>query len=137
MILTHEQAATIRKVLRDSKTIAVVGLSPKPHRPSHQVASYLMEVGYTIIPVNPGQDAILGRTCYANLRAIPTPVDMVDIFRRQKAVLPIVEEAISIGAQFIWMQEGIVNKEAAAKAESAGLTVIMNRCTKIDHMNLL
>ena len=137
MILTHEQAATIRKVLRDSKTIAVVGLSPKPHRPSHQVASYLMEVGYTIIPVNPGQDAILGRTCYPNLRAIPTPVDMVDIFRRQEAVLPIVEDAISIGAQFIWMQEGIVNKEAAAKAESAGLTVIMNRCTKIDHMNLL
>ena len=137
MILTHEQAATIRKVLRDSKTIAVVGLSPKPHRPSHQVASYLMEVGYTIIPVNPGQDAILGRTCYPNLRAIPTPVDMVDIFRRQEAVLAIVEDAISIGAQFIWMQEGIVNKEAAAKAESAGLTVIMNRCTKIDHMNLL
>ena len=137
MILTNEQAATIHKVLRDSKTIAVVGLSPKPHRPSHQVASYLMEVGYTIIPVNPGQNTILGRTCYPNLRAIPTPVDMVDIFRRQEAVLPIVEDAISIGAQFIWMQEGIVNKEAAAKAESAGLTVIMNRCTKIDHMNLL
>ena len=137
MILTNEQTAAIRKVLRDSKTIAVVGLSPKPHRPSHQVASYLMEVGYTIIPVNPGQDAILGRTCYPNLRAIPTPVDMVDIFRRQETVLPIVEEAISIGAQFIWMQEGIVNKEAAAKAESAGLTVIMDRCTKIDHMNLL
>jgi predicted CoA-binding protein len=112
MILTNEQAATIRKVLRDSKNIAVVGLSPKPHRPSHQVASYLMEVGYTI-------------------------VDMVDIFRRQEAVLPIVEDAISIGAQFIWMQEGIINKEAAAKAETAGLTVIMNRCTKIDHMNLL
>jgi predicted CoA-binding protein len=137
MILTNEQAATIHKVLRDSKTIAVVGLSPKPHRPSHQVASYLMEVGYTIIPVNPGQSTILGRTCYPNLRAIPTPVDMVDIFRRQEAVLPIVKDAISIGAQFIWMQEGIVNKEAAAKAESAGLTVIMNRCTKIDHMNLL
>ena len=137
MILTYEQTAAIRKVLRDSKTIAVVGLSPKPHRPSHQVASYLMEVGYTIIPVNPGQNTILGRTCYPNLRAIPTPVDMVDIFRRQEAVLPIVEDAISIGAQFIWMQEGIINKEAAAKAESAGLTVIMNRCTKIDHMNLL
>ena len=137
MILTDEQAATIRKVLRNSKTIAVVGLSPKPHRPSHQVASYLMEVGYTIIPINPGQDNILGRTCYPNLRAIPTPVDMVDIFRRQETVLPIVEEAISIGAQFIWMQEGIINKEAAAKAESAGLIVIMNRCTKIDHITLL
>ena len=137
MTLSSENVAAIRKILRESKTIAVVGLSPKPNRPSHQVACYLMEVGYTIIPVNSGQDAILGRTCYPNLRAIPTPVDMVDIFRRQEAVLPIVEDAISIGAQFIWMQEGIVNKEAAAKAESAGLTVIMNRCTKIDHMNLL
>jgi len=137
MILSNEQVAIIRKVLRDSKTIAVVGLSPKPHRPSHQVASYLMEAGYTIIPVNPGQDVILGQTCYPNLRDIPTPVDMVDIFRRQEAVLPIVEDAIGIGARFIWMQEGIVNEEAAAKAETAGLTVIMDRCTKIDHMNLL
>jgi predicted CoA-binding protein len=137
MILTNEQAAAIRKVLRDSKTIAVVGLSPKPHRPSHQVASYLMEVGYTIIPVNPGQDIILGQTCYSNLRDIPTPVDMVDIFRRQEEVVPIVEDAIGIGARFIWMQQGIVNEEAAGKAEAAGLIVIMDRCTKIDHMNLL
>ena len=137
MILPAEKVATIRKILRDSRTIAVVGLSPKPHRPSHQVASYLMEVGYTVIPVNPGQDVILGQTCYPNLRAIPTPVDMVDIFRKPEAILPIVEDAIIIGVQFIWMQEGIVHEEAAAKAEAAGLTVIMDRCTKIDHMNLL
>jgi len=137
MILSAEQLAIIRKVLTDSKTIAVVGLSAKPHRPSHQVARYLMEAGYTIIPVNPGQDTILGHTCYPNLRAIPTPVDMVDIFRRPEAVLPIVEDAIDIGAKFIWMQEGIVNEEAAAKAKAAGLEVIMDRCTKIDHMNLL
>lgn len=137
MILAAEQAAIIRRVLKDSKTIAVVGLSPKPQRPSHQVARYLMEAGYTIIPVNPGQDSILGLPCYPDLRAIPTPVDMVDIFRRPQAVLPIVEDAIAIGARFIWMQEGIVNKEAAAKAEAAGLTVIMDRCTKIDHLNLL
>ena len=137
MILSSEHVATIRKVLRDSKTIAVVGLSPKPHRPSHQVASYLMAVGYTIIPVNPGQDAILGQTCYPNLRAIPTPVDMVDIFRKPETILPIVEDAIAIDARFIWMQEGIVNEEAAAKAEAAGLLVIMDRCTKIDHMNLV
>jgi predicted CoA-binding protein len=137
MILSSEQVATIRKVLRDSKTIAVVGLSPKPHRPSHQVASYLMEAGYSIIPVNPGQDEILGQVCYPNLRAIPGSVDMVDIFRRPEAVLPIVEDAIAIGAQCIWMQEGIINTEAAAKAQAAGLTVIMDRCTKIDHMNLL
>jgi len=137
MILFSVDVATIRKVLRDSKTIAVVGLSPKPHRPSHQVASYLMEAGYTIIPVNPGQDAILGQTCYPNLRAIPTPVDMVDIFRKPETILPIVEDAIAIDARFIWMQEGIVNEEAAAKAEAAGLLVIMDRCTKIDHMNLV
>ena len=137
MILSSEHAATIRKVLRESKTIAVVGLSPKPNRPSHQVASYLMKAGYTIIPVNPGQDNILGQTCYPNLRDIPTPVDMVDIFRRQEEVVPIVNDAIGIGARFIWMQQGIVNEEAAEKAEAAGLEVIMDRCTKIDHMNLL
>ena len=137
MILSAEQTAIIREVLRASKTIAVVGLSPKPDRPSHQVASYLMEVGYTIIPVNPGQDTILGLACYPNLRDIPTPVDMVDIFRKSDAVLPIAQDAIAIGAKFIWMQEGIVNEEAAAKATAAGLEVIMDRCTKIDHMNLL
>ena len=137
MILSTEQVTTIRKILKDSRTVAVVGLSPKPHRPSHQVARYLMEAGYTIIPVNPGQDTILGLNCYPNLRAIPTPVDMVDIFRRPETVLPIVEDAIAIGAKFIWMQEGIVNEDAARKAEEAGLAVIMDRCTKIDHMNLL
>jgi len=137
MILPAEKVAKIRQILKDSKIIAVVGLSPKSHRPSHQVAQYLIDAGYTIIPVNPGQDIILGLPCYPKLRAIPTPVDMVDIFRRSDAVLPIVEDAIAIGAKFIWMQEGIVNEEAAAKAEAAGLTVIMDRCTKIDHMNLL
>ena len=137
MILQAEKVAAIRRILTDSKTIAVVGLSPKPNRPSHQVALYLMEAGYTIIPVNPGQDAILGQICYSSLRDIPVPVDMVDIFRRSESVMPVVEEAIDIGARFIWMQEGVINEEASAKAERAGLTVIMNRCTKIDHMNLL
>jgi predicted CoA-binding protein len=137
MILQAEKVAAIRRILTDSKTIAVVGLSPKPNRPSHQVALYLMEAGYTIIPVNPGQDAILGQICYSSLRDIPVPVDMVDIFRRSESVMPVVEEAIDIGARFIWMQEGVINEEASAKAERAGLTVIMDRCTKIDHMNLL
>ena len=136
MILSVEQVATIRTILRNSKTIAVVGLSPKPHRPSHQVASYLLKAGYSIIPVNPGQDEILGLPCYPNLRAIPVPVDMVDIFRTPGAALAIVEDAIAIGARFIWMQEGIVNEAAAAKAEAAGLKVVMDRCTKIDLMNL-
>ena len=137
MILAAGQVKKIRKILRESKTIAVVGLSPKPHRPSHEVARYLMEAGYTVIPVNPGQDAILGLTCYPNLRAIPTQVDMVDIFRRSEAVMNIIDDAVAVGARFIWMQEGIVNQEAAAKAEAAGLIVVMDRCTKIDHMNLL
>ena len=137
MIPAAAQVASIRRILRDSQIIAVVGLSPKPQRPSYQVARYLMEAGYTIIPVNPGQDTILDLPCYRSLKAIPTQVDMVDIFRRPEAVLPIVEDAIAIGAKYIWMQEGIVHKEAAAKAEAAGLIVIMDRCTKIDHMNLL
>jgi len=137
MILAAEQVKKIRKILLESKTIAVVGLSPKPYRPSHEVARYLMEAGYTIIPVNPGHDALLGLTCYPNLRAIPTQIDMVDIFRRSEAVMNIIDDAVAVGARFIWMQEGIVNQEAAAKAEAAGLIVVMDRCTKIDHMNLL
>ena len=137
MILAAEEVKKIRKILRESKTIAVVGLSPKPHRPSHEVARYLMEAGYTVIPVNPGQDTLLGLTCYPNLRAIPTQIDMVDIFRRSEAVMNIIDDAVAVGARFIWMQEGIVNQEAAAKAEAAGLIVVMDRCTKIDHMNLL
>ena len=137
MILSAEQVIKIRKILEESKSVAVVGLSPKPQRPSHRVARYLMETGYTIIPVNPGHESILGLPCYPNLRAIPTSVDLVDIFRRPETVLPVVEDAIAIGARFIWMQEGIVNEEAAAKAEAAGLTVIMDRCTMVDHMNLL
>jgi predicted CoA-binding protein len=137
MILSAEELATIRRILRDAKTIAVVGLSPKPHRPSHQVARYLMAAGYTVIPVNPGHDTILDLPCYPNLKAVPVPVDMVDIFRRSEFVPPIVEDAIAIGARFIWMQEGIMNREAAAKAKAAGLAVIMDRCAMVDHMNLL
>ena len=137
MILAREQVEKIRRILRNSKTIAVVGLSPKPHRPSHQVAQYLMTSGYTIIPVNPGHESLLGLPCYSNLREIPIPVDLVDIFRRPEMVMDIVEDAIAVGAKFIWMQEGIIQEEAAAKAEAAGLEVVMNRCTKIDHINLL
>jgi predicted CoA-binding protein len=137
MIPTSQEIETIRTVLKDAKVIAVVGLSPKPQRPSYQVACYLRDAGYTIIPVNPGHDTILGLPCYPNLRTIPIRVDLVDIFRRQEAVMPIVEDAIAIGARCIWMQEGIVNEAAAAKAAAAGLVVIMDRCTKIDHMTLL
>jgi len=133
----NHQAAAIRNILQNTKTIAVVGLSPKPGRPSNQVASYLKAAGYTIIPVNPGQDTLLGLTCYPDLKAIPEPVDMVDIFRRPEYVLPVVKEAISIRAKVVWMQSGIINEEAAELAEEAGLTVVMDRCTMVDHMDLL
>ncbi len=124
----------LRKIFVETKNIAVVGLSPKENRPSHQVARYLLEAGYTIIPVNPGQEQILGRKCYPDLLAIEGPVDVVDIFRRADQVEPIVRDAVSIGARVVWMQQGIVNEQAAALAENAGLTVIMDRCIKVDHM---
>ena len=136
MNFINDQAAAIRNILKNTTTIAVVGLSPKPSRPSNQVAQYLKDAGYTIIPVNPGQDSLLGLPCYPSLQAIPGPVDMVDIFRRSEFVLPIVAEAIAIKAKVIWMQSGIINEAAARLAEEAGLKVIMDRCTMVDHMNL-
>ncbi|MDR9501458.1 MAG: CoA-binding protein [Desulfurivibrionaceae bacterium] len=126
----------IREILAHTRTIAVVGLSPKENRPSHQVARYLMAAGYVVIPVNPGQSEILGRTCYASLLDIPQPVDLVDIFRRSEEVGEVVAQAVAIKARVIWMQQGIVNQEAAAVAREAGLTVIMDRCLKVDHAAL-
>lgn len=120
------------RLLGQSRTVAVVGLSPNPKRPSHQVASYLQTAGYQIIPVNPGHLEILGQPCYPDLRSVPMPIDIVDIFRKAEAVEPIVREAIAIGAKVIWMQQGIVNETAARLAEEAGLTVIMDRCLKIE-----
>ena len=124
----------LRKIFAETGNIAVVGLSPKENRPSNQVARYLLEAGYRIIPVNPGQEKILGLKCYPNLLAIEGPVDVVDIFRRADQVEPIVRDAVSIGARVIWMQQGIVNEQAAVLAENAGLTVIMDRCIRVDHM---
>lgn len=123
------------QILREAQTIAVVGLSPKPERPSHQVASYLLAAGYTVIPVNPGHDKILGLQVYPDLASIPGPVDIVDIFRNTKDVPPIVEAAIAIKAKVIWMQLGIAHEEAAAKARAEGIVVVMDRCIKIDHQH--
>ena len=125
---------TLQRIFAASKTIAVVGLSPKTNRPSNQVALYMQKAGYRIIPVNPGQTGILGETCYPDLQSIPEPVDVVNIFRRPELVKPIVRDAVAIGAKVVWMQQGIVNEEAAKIAEQAGLTVIMDRCFKVDHM---
>ncbi|MEE9198761.1 MAG: CoA-binding protein [Dehalococcoidia bacterium] len=127
---------SIEDILRDGRTIAVVGLSPKPDRDSHRVASYLQDHGYRIIPVNPKAQEVLGERCYPDLKSIPEPVDVVDIFRRPEEVPPIVDQAIDIGAAAVWMQLGIVNEEAAAKAREAGLAVVMDRCMLVEHQLL-
>lgn len=125
------------EILNSSKTIAVVGLSPRRERPSFTVASYLKEQGFRIIPVNPTAAEILGERSYPDLSSIPGRVDVVDIFRRSEEVLPIVEEAIKIGARSVWMQEGVVNEEAAARAREAGLLVIMDKCMLKEHRKLV
>ncbi|MBI2846908.1 MAG: CoA-binding protein [Chloroflexi bacterium] len=126
----------IEEILRQSKTIAVVGLSPKPERDSYRVAIYLKEQGYRIIPVNPNATEILGERCYPDLSSIPEKVDVVDIFRRSEEVLPIAEEAVKIGAKAIWMQEGVVNEEAYAFAQAKKLDVVMDRCMLKEHQRL-
>lgn len=124
---------TIKGILKQSRTVAVVGLSNNPERPSHIVAKYLKERGYRIIPVNPQVKQVLGEVSYPDLASIPHTVDVVDIFRQSKDVPPIVDQAIKIGAKVVWMQEGIINEEAAAKARKAGLAVVMDKCMKREH----
>jgi len=124
------------EILKNSRTVAVVGLSSNPERPSNIVGKYLKEKGYKIIPVNPGEKTILGKTSYPDLASIPGKVDVVDIFRKSEDVLPIVREAIKIGAKAVWMQEGIKNEEAAAEAGKAGLKVVMDKCMRKEHMKL-
>jgi predicted CoA-binding protein len=128
---------TVRDILEKSKVIAVVGLSPKPERDSHEVAKYLQGQGYRIVPVNPRADTILGEKSYPDLASIPEKVDVVDIFRRSDDVPPVVDQAIAIGAKAVWMQLGIVNEGAAAKAREAGLGVVMDRCMLVEHRNLV
>ncbi len=127
--------AVVKEVLRTARTIAVVGFSPKENRPSYQVGSYLIQAGFNVIPVNPGHSEICGLKCYPDLVSIPQAIDVVDIFRRSEDVLPIVAEAIAIKAKVVWMQQGIINQEAADLAAKGGLIVIMDRCLKVDHMN--
>jgi predicted CoA-binding protein len=128
--------AVIEDILKNSRTVAVVGLSADAERPSHNVAGYLKENGYTIIPVNPGEKEILGEKSYPDLTSIPVKVDVVDIFRRSADVLPVVREAIKIGARAVWMQEGVINREAAAEARKVGLKVVMNKCMFKEHYRL-
>jgi uncharacterized protein len=126
----------IADILGSARTIAVVGLSAKRFRPSHGVAEYLQRAGYRIIPVNPNVAEVLGEKSYASLDDVPGPVDIVDIFRRPEHVPEIVEAAIRKGAKAIWMQEGVVHEDAARRAESAGLAVVMDRCILKEHRRL-
>jgi predicted CoA-binding protein len=128
----------LRRILATSKTVAVVGLSRDWFRPSYFAAKYMLEHGYTVIPVNPGQKEILGQTCYASLRDIPAQlkVDIVDVFRKASDVPPIVEDAIAIGARVLWQQLGVANMEAVRRAEAAGLETVVDRCVKIEHARL-
>ena len=128
----------IRGILRDVKVIAMVGASANWNRPSFFAMKYLQQKGYRVIPVNPKEAGtqILGEQVYADLADLPTPVDMVQVFRRSETVGPIADQAIAMGAKVLWMQLGVRNDEAAAKAEAAGLTVIMNRCPKIEYGRL-
>jgi predicted CoA-binding protein len=121
------------RILESYKRIAMVGLSANPFRPSHFAAIYLLSEGYDVIPVNPNEKQILGKTSYATLRDIPGQIDVVDIFRARSAVPALVEDAIAIGAKVIWMQLGVIHEAAAERARQAGLEVVMDRCMKIEH----
>lgn len=128
--------ANIAEILKSSRTIAVVGLSSNPMRPSNGVAAYLKRAGYRIIPVNPKESEVLGEKCYARLEDILEKIDIVDIFRRPEYVPEVVDSAIRIGAKTVWMQEGVIHEAAAAQARKAGLQVVMDRCILKEHRKL-
>jgi predicted CoA-binding protein len=133
MAFENPPRETIKRILEEAGNIAVVGLSDKPERTSHMVAAAMQKRGYRIIPVNPNvKGTILGETCYPSLKDIPEPVDIVNVFRRSEETPPIAREAVEIGARVLWLQQGIVNEEAAAIAAEGGLAVIMDRCIKVE-----
>jgi predicted CoA-binding protein len=127
---------TLRRILRDSRVIAVVGLSADWYRPSYFAAKYMQEHGYRIIPVNPKYESILGERCYKSLRDIPQKVDLVDIVRKTQDVMPVAQDAIAIGARVLWQQLGVKNDAAAQAARAAGLESVTDRCVKIEHGRL-
>lgn len=131
--VSQGSADPIADILEKCKTIAVVGLSSNPMRPSHEVTEYMQRAGYRIIPVNPNETEVLGEKSYARLEDVPEKIDMVNIFRRPEEVAPVVESAIRLGAKVVWMQLGIENEEAAEKARAAGLAVVEDACILIEH----
>lgn len=132
-----DDPAGLRRILQENRVIAVVGMSSNEQRPSHRVAKYLMDHGYTVVPVNPAEQEILGLKCYASLEEIPQKVDIVDCFRKSADIPPLAESAIAIGAKVLWLQLEIVNEAAAQRASAAGLDVVQNLCIKIEHAQLL
>ena len=128
---------SIEEILRECTTVAVVGISPNPSRPSHGVAAYLQSQGYRIVPVNPMVGEVLGERSYPDLEAVPFPVELIDVFRRSEEVPPVVEQAIKVGAGALWLQLGVIHEEAAARAAEHGLDVVMDRCTAIEHRALV
>jgi predicted CoA-binding protein len=128
--------ADAEKILTSFRRIAVVGVSERPERPSHYVAGYLIDAGYDVTPVNPLLGRVLDRPCYPDLASVPGPVEVVDVFRRSELVAPIVDDAIAVGAHAVWLQDGVVDEAAAAKARAAGLLVVMDRCMLRDHRAL-
>ena len=127
---------SLRRILKDNRVIAMVGLSANWYRPSFFAAKYMQEHGYRVIPVNPQYAEVLGEKCYKSLREIPERVDIVDCFRRTEEIMPLCDDAIAIGARVLWQQIGVINRDAAAKAEAAGLDVVLDRCVKIEHARL-
>lgn len=132
----QDDIPTLRRILKDCRTIAVVGLSAEWHRPSYFAAKYMQEHGYRIVPVNPKYPEILGETSYARLEDIPFPVDMVDVFRKEQDIPPIAKSAVAIGAKCLWQQLGLRNEEADRIATEAGLDSVWDRCVKIEHARL-
>jgi predicted CoA-binding protein len=136
VIVEINSGETIRKILEECRTIAVVGLSSSPQRPSNSVAGYMRRQGYRVIPVNPNEDQVFGEKSFPSLLDIPQKVDLVDIFRRSDAAGAVVDEAIKIGAKAVWLQEGVIDEAAAQRAADAGLMVVMDRCWLKDHIKL-
>jgi predicted CoA-binding protein len=127
----------IRNLLESVRRIAVVGLSPKPHRASNRIAVYLLEHGYKVVPVYPREDEILGQKVYRRVREIPGPVDLVDVFRRSEELPGVFDDVLAAGARAVWTQLGCINDEGAHRAQAAGLTVVMNRCVMVEHARLV
>jgi hypothetical protein len=131
-----DDIVSLRRILKENRVLAIVGLSASWHRPSYFAAKYMLEHGYRVIPVNPQYTEVLGQKCYASLRDIPEKVDLVDVFRKTADVMPVAEDAIAIGARILWQQLGVTNEEASAKARAAGMETVMDRCVKIEHGRL-